>query len=108
MNDKKAHAKIIFNPTGTFLPTQTSRSDAANWINPNPSVYLHEILHLFGIKDEYIDPVVYPEKTKEDLPKDADTSIMGSIYGHIKPRHIERMLELSKLKEIETCKLRIS
>ena len=108
LKDKKAHAKVKFEPTGTFLPTLESRSLSNHWVNPNPNVMFHEILHLFGMKDEYLESINYPEKTENDLPEDADTSIMGTIFGHIKPRHLERMLELSKLNKIETCKLKVS
>lgn len=108
LRDKKAHAKVKFEPTGTFLPTPESRSLSNHWVNPNPDVMAHEVLHLFGIKDEYLDKKVYPEKTEQDIPEDADTSIMGAKFGNIKPRHIEKMLELAKLKKLETCKLKIS
>lgn len=108
LKDKKAHAKVKFEPTGTFLPTPESRSLSNHWVNPNPDVIAHEVLHLFGIKDEYLDKKVYPEKTEKDIPEDADTSIMGAKLGNIKPRHIEKMLELAKLKKLETCKLKIS
>lgn len=108
LKDKKSHAKVKFEPTGTFLGSKKSRSDSANWLNPNPDVMLHEAMHLFGIKDEYLDPKIYPEKTINDLPEDANTSIMGPKLRDIKPRHVERMLELAKLKDLETCKLKIS
>lgn len=108
LRDKKAHAKVKFEPTGTFLPTPESRSLSNHWVNPNPDVMAHEVLHLFGIKDEYLDKKVYPEKTEQDIPEDADTFIMGAKFGNIKPRHIEKMLELAKLKKLETCKLKIS
>ena len=102
-------AKVIYNPS------DGTRSDAKNWKNNNPSTALHEILHLYGLADEYYDEHIYPSKTEDKLPSDHKTSAMGINANSmkddfIKPRHIEDIINRSnvKNKELKNCNLSIS
>jgi RHS repeat-associated protein len=50
---------------------------------------VHEIGHMFGLKDEYVDQDLYPNKGPNDLPADAADSIMNNTErGSILQRHI--------------------
>ncbi len=99
--DLKANPHPInYNPTG-------KRSNAANWEKNNATVIIHEVLHLFGVIDEYLDEIYYPNKTEEDLPDTHDSSIMGNTQGeaNIYPSHLEQILKLSEVnkKELKDC-----
>jgi len=50
---------------------------------------VHEVGHIFGLKDEYLDPINYPQKTPETLPPNANISLMGMNVGAVLTRHIE-------------------
>jgi hypothetical protein len=71
----------------------TGRSNMREWhlgdpdfVGNSPGV-THEVGHMFGLLDEYPDPVMYPEKTS--FPPDASDSLMNNLSGQILQRHIE-------------------
>ena len=101
--NSKAHP-VTYNPTG-------ERSDAKNWLIDKATVIIHEVLHLFGVIDEYLDKIYYPNKTEKDLPKNHNTSIMGNAYGkaNIYPSHLEQIIKLSEVKqnELKDCSFSI-
>ena len=104
---------IVYNPD-TDENGEEVRSNAGFWAVNDPAVILHEVMHLFGVNDEYLDRKIYPNKTIASLPKDHKTSIMGphtrsiSKVG-IKPRHIEQIFSLADIfgKELKDCNFKI-
>lgn len=101
--NSKAHP-VTYNPTG-------ERSDAKNWLIDKATVIIHEVLHLFGVIDEYLDKVNYPNKTEKDLPQNHNSSIMGNTDGeaNIYPSHLEQIIKLSEVKqnELKDCSFSI-
>ena len=78
----------------------TGRPDMKHWGDLNPDTMLHEIMHMFGVKDEYLDGVAYPDKSQADLPSDAASGIMGN-GGSAKPildRHINEIVSKAQSK----------
>lgn len=101
--NSKAHP-VTYNPTG-------KRSDARNWLKDKATVIIHEVLHLFGVIDEYLDKVNYPNKTEKDLPQNHSSSIMSNTDGdaNIYPSHLEQIIKLSEVKqnELKDCSFSI-
>jgi len=73
---------------------EAGRSNMRKWYLGSPGVssapyktVVHEVAHMFGLKDEYRDPVYYPTRVE---PVDRHSSIMwDSSRGDILQRHIE-------------------
>ena len=84
--------------TVNIFPT-ADRSNMENWYFGDPSLsnnpystVVHEIGHIWGLKDEYLDGTFYPEKTVEDLPPNYDNSIMNDESKSFLPRYINEIL----------------
>jgi hypothetical protein len=94
----KPHHKAKLDNTGT-------RSNMSNWHESDPGVWLHEVLHMFGVKDEYPDPVNYPNRTEKDLPPNSKDGIMRNTDKPILNRHIDEIVDRAALKELKGCKV---
>jgi hypothetical protein len=74
----------------------SNRPNMSNWhlgfpgFSGESPIVAHEVAHMFGLPDEYPDPVFYPHKTT--LPSDASQSLMNNGGGSILKRHIEEIV----------------
>jgi len=64
------------------LHAGSNRSDAGNWSVGRPDeTFAHELGHLLGLKDEYIDPAVGDRSSATSPGVHTDHSIMGNYHG---------------------------
>ncbi|MEZ4401335.1 MAG: DUF4157 domain-containing protein [Kofleriaceae bacterium] len=64
------------------LHAGSSRSDSGNWSVGRPDeTFAHELGHLMGLRDEYIDPAVASRATAAGADVHTDHSIMGNYHG---------------------------
>ena len=87
------------------------RSNRTEWYTGSPgftnypfATLNHELMHWFGVKDEYLDPQFYPNKTAATLPANHATSIMGVGLGSVYRRHIEQIaLDMADVDDKLPC-----
>jgi RHS repeat-associated protein len=95
-NGWKPDHEVNYNNDGT-------RSNMGNWNTDDPGTWLHETLHVLGLKDEYLDPANYPEKTEDSLPPDSNKSIMRNKDKEILDRHVDEIVDRANLDELKGC-----
>ncbi|MCH9659911.1 MAG: hypothetical protein K0U54_03270 [Bacteroidetes bacterium] len=88
------------------------RSDVNNWHVKDKDFsatgtgggVVHELCHMLGLEDEYVDESTYPGKKESDLPKGAKDGIMNNTSKPILDRHMEIILfNRAKLNEKLPC-----
>jgi len=79
--------------------------DEPGFAEEHYSTVLHEVGHMFGLQDEYYDPDKYPDRGRDDKPKDAKISVMyNPSYGFILKRHVELIaIERAKVNDHHPC-----
>jgi len=86
----------------TKNPRQTRMTE---WHDSHPGIWLHEVIHMFGVKDEYVDPGLYPGTVEKDLPSDSSEGIMRDYTKPVLNRHIDDIVSRAALDELKGCKL---
>lgn len=81
------------------------RSNMLNWYESDPGVWLHETMQMFGVKDEYLDPQFYPNKTANDLPSNYSNGIMNNHTKPVLDRHIDDIVDRANVKDLQGCKM---
>lgn len=96
--------------------SRTGLSNVTNWYYGSPGVsqapygtVIHEVGHMFGLRDEYVHAINYPGVTRASLPADAHLGVMGnSSTAKVLKRHVTQVVFLrAKTPTQLRCHLRV-
>lgn len=102
--DVNVRAKLVADWTWTddyevSIDKEGTRSNMTNWHTGDDRFtaaksfigVVHEMGHMLGLDDEYLDATYYPNRTAADLPADAAQSVMAGTSGaqQVLKRHMQ-------------------